>query len=83
MSHTTELSDGWIAIHDSNPNDVIFRKIEDGKIVIYGESHPDYEGDVVIPYSIIREFVIEQLRKDAISKLEQMADETLLEYLLK
>ncbi len=67
MSHTTNLSNDWIAIHDGTPSynsEIIFRRIDkDGFAVGI---------DIEIPYCVVRDFVAEQIRQSKISMLESM-----------
>jgi hypothetical protein len=66
MSHTTQLSNNWIAIHDSSPDlsaIIILRKIDDAGMA---------EGiDHEIPYGVLFDFVALQVRNEKISRLEQ------------
>ena len=63
--HTTELPNGWIAKHDGTVHELStigFRKIG------HGNEHNEY--DIEIPYSVMTNFVAEQIRKNKIEEWE-------------
>jgi hypothetical protein len=72
MSHTTVLSNNWIAIHDSDPGIVLFRKLNNK------DNEEVAEKEAEIPYSVMREFVAEQVRRVKISALEKSTIDFLL-----
>lgn len=72
-----QLSDGWVAFYETNDygvidhDEIIFRRFVNGIAVEYvSYTKADITLNIVIPYSIIREFVVEQIRMKKIKALE-------------
>lgn len=63
MSRTTRLSNNWIAIHNQSPSEdseIIFRNLGD-----------DNAEDIILPFGVTLEFVLEQVKRAKIKKLEE------------
>lgn len=71
MSHTTDLGQGWIAIHDGDfEGEVTLREI------VPGRKKPLNE--VTIPASVLLQFAAEVVRSTAIQQLERATSHEIL-----